>query len=364
MAVGRTGHEVGDESPLPSDAPTKPEYGPRPTMKDVARRANVSASTVSYVLNDSGPVSPERRQRVLEAVRVLNYTPNAAARNLKRGGASTIGLVVPDLANQFFALLAQGVERAASAHDMLVVLCAPETSDQAESYNARLLQSRRVDGVIYLSGFGTSPRSLLELTNLGPVVLVDERIPGFDLPAIASDARPGARQAAQHVLEQGHERIAVIGGPPELWTAQQRLAGYREAYAAAGLNPDNLLVFDGDYRQPAGMRLAEQALALPAGRRPTALLCANDMMAIGAIEYCRSSGLRIPEDVSIVGFDDLPFVSLLAPRLTTVRQYADEMGYRAATVLFDLLDGVALENPDELFPVELQVRDSVAPPHR
>ncbi len=360
MASRKIDHDAVEEASPDSQAQSR--HRRRPTMKDVAERANVSASTVSYVLNDSGPVSPERRQRVLEAVRYLDYTPNAAARNLKRGGASTIGLVVPDLANQFFALLAQGVERAASAQDMLVVLCAPETTDQAESYNARLLRSRRVDGVIYLSGFGTSPRSLLELTSLGPVVLVDERIPGFELPAVASDGRPGARQAAQHVLEMGHERIAVIGGPPQLWTAQQRLAGYREACASAGFDPDNLVIFDGDYRQPSGMRLAEKALAVPKERRPTALLCANDLMAIGAMEYCRSAGLRIPQDISIVGFDDLPFVSLLAPRLTTVRQYADEMGYRAATVLFDLLDGAERDGPDELFPVELQVRDSVAPP--
>ena len=188
-------------------------------MKDVARHAGVSVSTVSYVLNDSGPVAPERRARVLDAVRVLDYTPNESARSLKRRSASTIGLVIPDLANQYFALIAEGVEKAAAERDVLVVLCAPEATGQPESHHAKLLRSQRVDGVIYLSGSDASPASLLELDRLGAVVLVDERISGFDLPAVTSDNRKGAREIAAHVVEQGHERLAIIGGPTALWTA-------------------------------------------------------------------------------------------------------------------------------------------------
>ncbi|WP_206743809.1 LacI family DNA-binding transcriptional regulator, partial [Carbonactinospora thermoautotrophica] len=336
----------------------------RPTMKDVARHAGVSVSTVSYVLNNSGPVAPDRRARVLDAVRVLNYTPNSSARSLKLRSASTIGLVVPELANQFFALLAEGVERAASARDVLVVFCAPEAAGGAsESVNARLLRSQRLDGVVYLSGAGTSPSAVLELNELAPVVLVDERIPGFDLPSVVSDSRRGAREIARHVLEQGHERIAVIGGPTALWTAEQRLAGYREAFAAAGHDPDEIPVLVGDYRQRSGTELAARLLGGQAKNRPTALLCANDLMAIGALEYCRSAGIRVPEDVSIVGFDDVPIAALLTPRLTTVRQPAYDMGYRAATLLFDLLEGKS-EGEPELFPTSLQIRESVAPPRR
>jgi DNA-binding LacI/PurR family transcriptional regulator len=331
-------------------------------MKDVAEHAGVSISTVSYVLNDSGPVAAERRARVLDAVRVLNYTPNESARNLKRRSASTIGLVVPDLANQFFALLAEGVEQAASARGVLVVLCAPEATGESESLNARLLRSQRLDGIIYLSGAATSPGSLLELTRLGPVVLVDEQLPGFDLPSVVSDNRRGARELARHVLELGHERVTVIGGPRELWTAEQRLAGYREAFAAVGRDPDELKVLVGDYRLSSGTELAARALAGGDGQRPTALLCANDLMAIGAMEYCKAVGIRVPDDVSIVGFDDLPFASLLTPRLTTVRQPAHEMGRRAADLLFDLLEDKHGAQPGESFPVAVQVRDSVAPP--
>ena len=334
----------------------------RPTMKDVARHAGVSVSTVSYVLNNSGPVGASRRARVLDAVRVLNYTPNESARSLKRRSTSAIGLVVPDLANQFFALVTEGVERAAAERDVLVVLCAPEATEQPVSHHAKLLRSQRLDGVVYLSGTGTSPSLILELAESGPVVLVDERISGFDLPAVVSDGRRGAREVAAYVLEQGHERLAIIGGPEALWTAEQRLAGYREALAAAGLDPDSVPAQVGDYRQESGAKLAERALAGPRKRRPTALLCANDLMAIGALEYCKNAGIRVPQDVSIVGFDDVPIAALLTPRLTTVSQPARDMGYQAAKLLFELLGEQPEEPPHELFPVTLQIRDSVVPP--
>ena len=340
----------------------------RPTMKDVARHAGVSVSTVSYVLNNSGPVASSRRARVLDAVRVLNYTPNESARNLKRRTTSSIGLVVPDLTNQFFALVAEGVERAAAERDVLVVLCAPEATDRPEPIHARLLQGQRLDGVIYLSGAGAAPSSILDLAKSGPVVLVDERIPGFDLPAVVADSRRGAREVAAYVLGQGHRRIAIIGGPPVLWTADQRLAGYREAIAAASLNPDEIPVAVGDYRQESGYRLAEELLSGPVETRPTALLCANDQMAIGAIEYCRSAQLKVPEDVSVVGFDDVPIARLIAPALTTVGQPAREMGYAAAKLLFTRIDppgpdGDGAEPPEPpLFSATVQIRESVAPP--
>jgi DNA-binding LacI/PurR family transcriptional regulator len=333
----------------------------RTTMKDVAEHARVSISTVSYVLNDSGPVAPERRNRVLDAVRVLEYSPNESARSLKRRSASAIGMVVPELTNQFFAMVTEGVQKAASARDVLVVLVVPDATEQPEEKQAELLRSQRLDGVIYLSGTGSMPTSIYDLARSGPVVLVDEQIPGMDMPAVVSDSRKGGREVATHVLENGHRRLAVIGGPAALWTAQQRLAGYREAFAGAGIDPDSVPVFAGDYRQSSGATLAAKALAGPADARPTALLCANDMMAIGAMDYCRTQGYRIPEDVSIVGFDDLPVSTLLTPRLTTVRQPAVDMGCRAVNALFDLL---ANKKSDAigLLPVTVQLRDSVCPP--
>lgn len=349
-----------------------PPTGRWPTMKDVARHAGVSVSTVSYVLNDSGPVAADRRARVMDAVQVLNYTPNEAARGLKRRSAPTIGLIIPELSNPYFAMVAEGVERTASANDALVVFCAPEATGEAESFNGRLLRSQRLNGIIYLSGATTVPRSLLSLTRLGPIVLVDEQLPGFDLPAVVSDNRRGARELAQHVLALGHRRIAVIGGPPTLWTSQQRLAGYREAFAGAGMDPDAVPVLDGNYHQKSGLELARRLLDVDPTHRPTALLCANDLMAIGALEYARSVGLDVPRELSVTGFDDVPFATALTPRLTTVRQPAHDMGSRAARLLFDLIaakdtnggtqGGVDLPNTDTPLPVALCIRDSVVAP--
>ena len=332
-------------------------------MKDVATFADVSVSTVSYVLNGTGPVSADRRARVMNAVRDLNYIPNESARSLKRQSASTIGLVIPDLSNQFFSLLAQGVAHAAAARDMLVVLCSSESTEEVESANARLLRSQRVDGVVYLTGFHESPSSLLELQSLGPVVLVDERVPGADLPAVVADGRRGAREVASHVVRLGHKRFACIAGPTALWTAEQRLAGYREALALGGLDPDAMDVYVGDYRMGSGYDLAKKALSASRGKRPSALLCANDMMAIGALEYCRATGRKVPEEVSIVGFDDVPMAPLLSPRLTTVRQPAHEMGVGAAELLIDLIQGHD-PTPPQPHPVEVKVRESTAKPMR
>lgn len=340
------------------DSEAKPAR--RPTMKDVADRAGVVVSTVSYVLNNSGPVAPDRRERVLEAVSALGYLPNESARNLKRRSVATIGLVVPDLVNQYFAMIAEGVEHAASEKDVLVVFCTPESTGTGESWNSRLLRSQRLDGLIYLSGAETRMASLVDLTRVGPVVLVDEKLPGFDLPSVVSQNRHGAKAIATHLTSLGHRRLAILGGPVELWTADQRLSGYREAVAAAGIDPDIVPVLEGDYRISSGEKLAAELLDRPANDRPTALICANDLMAIGALSYCRRVGLRVPEDVSVVGFDDLPFASLLTPSLTTVRQPAREMGIAATRLLLGMVEG---ENPTAPPPVAVtpMIRDSTGP---
>ncbi|MBS1860458.1 MAG: LacI family DNA-binding transcriptional regulator [Actinobacteria bacterium] len=331
-------------------------------MKDVAAHAGVSLSTVSYVVNDSGPVASDRRSRVLDAIRILNYTPNESARSLKRRSASTIGLILPELANQYFALVAEGIERAASDADVLVVLCVPQATGKSDDFYAQLLRSQRLDGVVYLSATGTLPSLILELSRSGAVVLVDEQMPGFELPAVVSDNRRGAREIAQHVIEAGHRQIALIGGPAPLWSADQRLAGYREALAAAGQDPDEVPFFGGDYRQRAGYEQAAKALEVAPADRPTALICANDLMAFGALEYCRASGIAVPSELSIVGFDDIPTASLVTPRLTTVRQPAHDLGFAAARLLFSLIDDEGEATPPMPFPTALMVRDSVAPP--
>lgn len=336
----------------------------RVTIRDVAARAGVSTSTVSYVINDSGPVAAGTRALVTNAIRELGFEPNQSARSLKRPRVSSIGLIVPELRNAFFALLTEGVQEAAFEHDVVVVLCSTGASAEREDYYASMLKSQRLDGVLYLSGTGVSRQSLIELAALEPIVFVDERLTGMDVPWVGSDNRGGARAAAEHLLEVGHRHIGIIGGPPALWSAEQRLAGYREAMAAAGIDPDDAPTRDGDYRYDSGYKAAGELLSGSQRERLTAILCANDLMAFGVIRYCRENGLRIPEDVSLVGFDDIPAASLLSPPLSTVRQAAHEMGRLATELLLKRVGGEdagSVEAP-ALLPTSLQARESVGPP--
>ena len=255
----------------------------------------VSLSTVSYVVNDSGPVATDRRARVLDAIRILNYTPNESARSLKRRSASTIGLIVPDLANQYFALVAEGVERAASERGVLVVLCVPQATGKSDDFYAQLLRSQRLDGVVYLSATGHPA-----VADPGADALRRGR-PGRRADAGIRAARGRRRQPQRRPRDRPSRdrrrataQIALIGGPAPLWSADQRLAGYREALAAAGHNPDEVPFFGGDYRQRSGYELAAKALEVRAAERPTALICANDLMAFGALEYCQRAGIQVP----------------------------------------------------------------------
>jgi DNA-binding LacI/PurR family transcriptional regulator len=332
----------------------------RPTIRDVAERAGVSVATVSYVVNGTRSVSGGTRSRVEAAIAALGFEPNSAARGLKRDRAATIGLVVPDLLNQFFAALVAGLEEAAAERDVLVVLCSTDASPEREAYYARLLRGRRVDGVVYLTGTGLPPASLVELAANEPVVFVDERLSGVDVPFVGVDNRRGARELMRAVLDAGHRRIAIVGGPSALWTAEQRLAGYREALAGAGIDPDAVPLIRGDYREDSGHAAA--ARLLDSAEPPTAIVAANDLMAVGVLACAREWALRVPHDLSIAGFDDIPLARLLQPGLTTVRQPARDLGREAAKLLFARIDAPAGAPGHVELPAELVLRDSVAPP--
>jgi DNA-binding LacI/PurR family transcriptional regulator len=332
----------------------------RPTIRDVARRAEVSVATVSYVVNGTRPVAEVTRSRVKAAIAALGFEPNSAARGLKRDRAATIGLVVPDLLNQFFATLVGGLEEAAAERDVLVVLCSTDASPEREDYYARLLRGRRVDGVVYLTGTGLPPASLVELAANEPVVFVDERVPGVDVPFVGVDNRSGARDVMRAVLDAGHRRIAIVGGPGALWTAEQRLAGYREALAGAGIDPDAVPLIRGDYREGSGHAAATQLLG--AAEPPTAIVAANDLMAVGVLACAREWALRVPHDLSIAGFDDIPLARLLQPALTTVRQPARDLGRHAAKLLFARIDAPAGAPGHVELPAPLVLRESLAPP--
>jgi DNA-binding LacI/PurR family transcriptional regulator len=339
------------------------EPGRRPTIRDVARIAGVAVSTVSYVVNGTGQVSAETRLRVASAINAVRYEPNLLARNLKAGRAACIGLIAPDLQNPFFASVAAGVQDVAQSRDLLLVLCTTQSMPSWEDYYSQVLRAQRVDGLIFLSGTGMLTPSILELIHKDRVVLVDERLPALDVPTVTATNRSGAKEVAEHILGEGHRRIGIIAGPSSLWTASQRMAGYREALAAYGIDPETVPVAAGDYQQDSGYAGARLLLDRPVAERPTALICANDLMAVGAVLYCREAGLRIPEDVSLCGFDNIPLAALIEPALTSVDQCGRSLGRSACRLLLRLIAPQKDAEPIELdHPTRLVVRASVGPP--
>lgn len=334
----------------------------RPTIRDVARLAKVSIGTVSAVINNSNrPVAADTRDHVLRCIAELNFEPNNAARNLKHQRVSSIGFIVPDLSNAFFVDVAQGIQSVLDSVDCLLVLCMTWANTQREEYYAQVLRTQRLNGVIYLSGTGLPSPSLINLATKGAVVFVDECLPGIDVPFVSSQNLIGARCLAQYVLSQGHRRLAIVSGPRGLWTSEQRQAGFREAFAGAGMVPDTVPVIRGDYTERSGRQAAEEIIALAAPVRPTAVLCANDLMAIGFVRRCRELDIAVPAGISVTGFDDIPEARLLSPELTTVRQPGYDMGRAAAGLLLARIGAVA-EPPGQCdFATALCIRHSVGP---
>jgi LacI family transcriptional regulator len=313
------------------------------SIKDVGRVAGVSISTVSHVLNRTRYVSPALRTRVEAAVADLGYRHNGLARGLRTRRTETVGLIIPDVSNPYYPQLARGVQDAADAAGFAVFVC---NSDRRPDNEARLLAAlaqRRVDGVI-LDAAGPSPAVLAALARYQqPVVLVGSRIDAAHVPGadVVQMAPEGGRTAVAHLLQRGHRRIGLIAGPPRGGGAPgegagdrpAKSGGYFAALADAGLVPDPALIVSADYTRPGGRAAMERLLALPPGRRPTAVFAGNDLMAIGALLALRAAGLGVPGDVAVVGYDDIPEAAVTCPALTTVAVPKYEMGRVAADLL-------------------------------
>ena len=320
-------------------------------MLDVARLAGVSTMTVSRVLNDSTAVSPDTRQRVLDAVRELGYVPNAVARSLVRGRTDMIALIVSDIQNPFFTTLSRGVEDRAQRYGYtLVVGNSDENSDKERRYLDVLL-ARRIDGVI-LSTVGEAHLEFLQERGI-PVVLVDRVIPGADVDTVVHDAYDGGRQIVQHLLQQGYRDIMFIGAQPRNSTIQDRLAGCRYALHNAGLP---LAVRMGGLDQASGEEVVASVLA--EGALPEAFVAANDLVAVGAVVQLRRQGKNVPDDVALACFGDPELASQLDPFLTAVREPAYEIGKLAMEMLHVRLQGSAEPSRHEVLPVQLIPRRS------
>ncbi len=358
------------------------------TIADVARRAGVSTATVSRVLAGVGGARPETRARVLDAARELEFRPSLVARSLKRQATLTLGLIVTDIENPYFPQLVRAVEDAANAEGYAILLCNADEDPEREASYLDVLVERRVDGMIVAaSTIGTRQRAWLATAPL-PVVLVNTNAPNVDLPSVTSDNHGGGRMAARHLLDHGHRRFGYLMPPPRNVDAPERLAGVRDELIAAGIDPDGvgLVLGTGAPTVAGGEAAMDEILSSGSvdvgvgGGRVTAVVAYNDLMAIGALRAIRRRDLRVPDDISIVGFDDVAFAAYAEPALTTIRQETAEMGRWAVATLTERLSAaMALAGADQtddqrdaaaaepapaprlVLPVHLEIRGSTGP---
>ena len=321
-----------------------------PTIRDVAKLAGVAPITASRVISKSGYASEEVRQRVNQAAEQLGYVPNFLARSLRSKRTHTLALILTDITNPFWTTVARGVEDAASEEGYNVIFCnTDESASKQNSYLEAMIQ-KQVDGILLVPARSEeSPISFLHQQNV-QVVLLDRRLPLLESDVVRCDSFGGAYQLVKLLVKLGHRRIAILGGPSGVSSADDRVAGYRRALHEAGLQPEDHLIFYGDFSLESGFQMTRSLLALPS--RPTALFAGNNFIAIGALKTLHDAGLAVPEDMSVVSFDDLPAAILVDPFLTVAAQPAYEMGQRATRRLLECLNG---QNCDEVQDIVLPV---------
>jgi LacI family transcriptional regulator len=328
----------------------------RSTIFDVARASGVSYATVSRVVNNYPHVRDDTRQRVLLAMRELGYVAHTSARALASGRTQVIGLLAQGADNAFFSSVIRGVDQQVAASGYDFMLCTTHDRREKEAEYVARLSHGMVDGLLIILPRGLPDYVEQLRPERFPFVLIDydDEAPGCDMVNCAN--RPGARAAIDHLLELGHRRIGFITGTLNVGSTHERLAGYREALAAAGVLYTDELVVQGDFMEPRGFEAACELLALP--DRPTAIFASSDAAAFGVLRAARESGLRVPEDLSVVGFDDIPEASYVDPALTTVRQPLQEMGRTAVRRLMALLAEPEAPPQRIVLATELLVRGS------
>ena len=337
------------------------------SLSDVASSAGVSLATASRVLSNSRhAVAETTRQRVLDAATRLDFVPNLVARGLVARRTSTFGVIVHDMTDEYFAQIARGFEDAAYASGMATLICNSDRDPGKELAYVRQLRSMRVDAVAF-TGSGlldpdyqmALPSHLRQLEAAGSVVIC--LAPGHGRPAdVVWSTSAGFHAAVAHLRALGHRRIGFVAGPELLAGSHERLAAARCELEAAGLDLPEPAIYPGDYTRDGGVAAAARVMAGDERHRPTALLAANDQLAIGLIAGLRAAGLAVPEGMSIVGFDDVPSCSFVQPQLTTIRVPLYEVGAIGAQMAIDRLGGTSREQVS--VPVELVVRASTAPP--
>jgi LacI family transcriptional regulator len=327
------------------------------TIGDVAERAGVSKMTVSRVINKSGYISQETRERVEQAIAELGYVPNALARSLRFKKTQTIALVITDITNPFFTTLARGVEDAASEQGFSVMFCNTDESRDEETRYLSVLAQKQVDGVLLVPAKSAPEAGQFLSERQIPFVVLDRRVPGVRVDMVRGNSFQGAYDLTQHLIALGHHDIAMLSGPQAVTTASDRILGFRQAMQDADLPVDERRIFYTSFTPQGGYRMAQQALEQ--SPRPTALFAANNFIAFGALRALREQSMRVPDDVSVVTFDDLPEAINFDPFLTAAAQPAYAMGQRATQLLFERLAGNGPTEPQEIIlPTQLVIRGS------
>ncbi|MFC4785584.1 LacI family DNA-binding transcriptional regulator [Nocardioides sp. MAHUQ-72] len=334
--------------------------GPRSaSVKDVAAHAGVSLGTVSNVLNRPDRVSPATRERVERAMSELGFVRNESARQLRAGHSRILAYVMLDAGNPFFTDVAQGIELAAEAADLSMFICTSNHDAARERTHLDLLEQQRVQGVL-ITPVDPDDSSLDELARRGtPLVIVDRTRRGEAFCSVAVDDVLGGRMAVEHLVDRGHTRVAFVGGPLSIGQVADRYEGARRAWAEAGLPEEDLVLLSCHALTVAEGRSAGERLAgIPSRRRPTAAFCANDLIALGLLQQSISGGRKVPEDLAIVGYDDIEFAAAAAVPLTSVRQPRQELGRTAAELVMDEATNPRHAHQQVTFTPELVARAS------
>lgn len=340
-------------------------YDPMPTQKELAKLAGVSTGTVSNVISGSTRVSERSRQKVLKAIRDLNYHPNLIARSLKTNRTNTLGIVVPDITIPFFPKLVRGAESAARERGYFLVVLDSESNHEREVEMIALLRAHRVDGILLVTvGGHTSSADRASLLSGCPVVYLDRLPDGIKVDSVSVDDRSAAEMAVSHLISMGHKDIAILTGPLTMRNEQERLRGYRQALQKAGLPIRDALIWGGSFDRDEITRICQNGLLKPR-RKPSALFTTNGVTGLGALRSMYAAGLTTPRDIAFVTFDELTADEFFRPAVTTVLQPAFDIGYRAVDVLLDRIHkGQAAGPPQKVrLPATIVVRESSNSPY-
>jgi LacI family transcriptional regulator len=326
------------------------------TLQDVARHAGVAPITVSRVINHSGYVTETVRERVEKSIAELGYVPNTLARSLRSRRTQTIALVITDITNPFFTTVARGVEDTASDSGYMVIICNTDERKQEEQKYMRMLLQRRVDGILLVPTRSGAESIKLAKKQQVSLVVLDRRVSGAVSDVVRCDSESGAYQLANLLVSLGHRRIVILAGAEGISTSDDRVQGFCRALSDAEIDSE-LQIFHGEFTQESGHQLTLKALSQKPA--PTAIFAANNFLAMGSFRAIEEAGLRVPEDIALVGFDDLPPALVISPFLTVASQPAYEMGCRSVQLLLSRIEGKAPEEYQEVvLPTELIIRHS------